>query len=140
MAVLPKTPVSQPPVRGREWRNCSTKPTVPAPAGSRLLADLVTGAAESLDGRRNGPRRLDEDDGVEGADVDAHLERGRADEEVGCARPSPLFDLLLHPLLTHLTATNQPHHQSILKPTNLATNQPKMLHVSMENHRCCSPC
>ena len=39
------------------------------------IANLVSGAAESLDGRGNGGRRLHEDDGVEGADVDAELQR-----------------------------------------------------------------
>ena len=48
--------------------------------GPADLPDLVSGPPDALDGRRDRQRALHEDDLVERADVDAHLERvGRDD-------------------------------------------------------------
>ena len=63
----------------------------------RRLADLVAGAADALQPGRDARRRLDEDDEVDGAHVDAELERGGRDDRRDPAGLEVLLDL--EPLL-----------------------------------------
>ena len=56
-------------------------------ASARHLADAVTGAADALQAARHRLRRLDLDDEVDGAHVDAELERRGGDEAGQRRRP-----------------------------------------------------
>ena len=64
---------------------------------ARDLADRVARAADPLHARRDRRRRLDLDDQIDGAHVDAELERGRGDDRRELAALQPVLDLL--PLL-----------------------------------------
>ena len=66
-------------------------------ASLRHLAERVAGAADPLQPARDRLRRLDLDDEIDGAHVDAELERRRGDEARDSARLQVLLDL--HPLL-----------------------------------------
>jgi hypothetical protein len=56
-------------------------------------AEVVAGAPDTLQAARDGLRRLDLDDEIDRAHVDAELERGRRDETRNLSRLQQLLDL-----------------------------------------------